>query len=162
MHGAHESASSPTEFEERLGEHLDRRRPVLIARHGLDVGGDLCAEVASYAWEHRERLAVIENPAGYLFRVSQSRARKYRRWRQTAELPAERPQREPSPDTDADIGLDRALARLSRDERTVVVLVHAYGNSYQEVADLLGISHTAVRNRLHRGMARLRRILGEP
>jgi RNA polymerase sigma factor (sigma-70 family) len=159
MMNAQDGAMDAAEFQQQLGDCLDRLRPVFIARHGLDVAGDLHAEVTNYAWEHRDRLASMDNPTGYLFRVSQSKVRRYQRWRRRVSLPPERLIADVG--SSADLGLDEALARLSIDERTVVVLVHAYGNSYREVADLLGISHAAVRSRLHRGMTRLRLELGE-
>ena len=52
--------------------------------------------------------------------------------------------------------LDDALQRLSQRQRTVVILVHAHGWTYGEVADALGVSLASVRNQLHRGMKRLR------
>jgi RNA polymerase sigma factor (sigma-70 family) len=104
-------------------------------------------------------LRAMQNPAGYLYRVGQSAARRYRRWERHVVLPPERP---PSGLTsEADVLLHEALARLEPDDRTVVVLVHSYGYRYVEVAELLGWREGSVRNRLHRAMARLRRELGE-
>jgi RNA polymerase sigma factor (sigma-70 family) len=156
---ASEGALGVTEFQLRLGRCLDDLRPVLVVRHGVEVGAELHADVSRYAWEHRERLAGMQNPAGYLYRVAQSQARRYRRWQRTVDLPPERPTAELT--SSSGPPLDRALVGLTADERTVVVLVHAYSYSYGEVAELLGISHDAVRNRLHRAMAKLRRALGE-
>lgn len=146
------------EFNRRLAPLVQQLRAVLIARHGLDHGKDIHAEVNAYAWEHRDRLATLDNPSGYLYRVSQSRARRYRRWGRYVDLPAEQFQPTPDPDRPA---LDAALGRLSADERTVAVLVHAYGYSYDEVADLVGTSTSSVRNRLHRAMNKLRQHLRE-
>ncbi len=132
MSEAHERGLDVGEFQLRLGVCLDNLRPVLIARHGVEIGGELHADVSRYAWEHRDRLAVMDNPAGYLYRVAQSQARRYRRWRRVCDLPPERPSSDLTP-TSA-VSLERALARLTPDERTVVVLVHAYEHSYGEVA----------------------------
>ena len=150
-------------FEQRLDEALAHLRGVLIARHGLELGADLHAEVTEYAWQHRDRLPDLDNPAGYLYRVAQSRTRRYRRWNRAVTLPAERPtnQRLDGLPADHDVPLEEALARLRPDERTVVVLVHAYGYRYEEAAEFLGTSVSAVRNRLHRGMTTLRRLLNE-
>jgi RNA polymerase sigma factor (sigma-70 family) len=152
-----ESLMDTDEFARRLGEALQHLRGVLIARHGLEVGIDIHAEVVSYAWENRERVAALVNPGGYLYRVSQSRARRYRRWRRVSDLPDEHPHEATSFDTNGELG--EALARLKPDERTVAVVVHAYGYTYSEAAELLGMTTSAVRNRLHRGMAKLRRAL---
>ncbi|MDO8391495.1 MAG: RNA polymerase sigma factor [Actinomycetota bacterium] len=150
-------------FEQPLGEALAHLRGVLIARHGLEVGADLHAEVTEYAWEHRDRLRDLDNPVGYLYRVAQSRTRRYRRWNRAVTLPPERPAERPRDGQPAehDVPLDAALARLHPDERTVVVLIHAYGYRYDEAAEFLGTSVSAVRNRLHRGMTTLRRLLNE-
>ena len=49
-----------------------------------------------------------------------------------------------------------ALARLSEQQRTVVVLVHGYGWRQAEVARLLGINASTVRDYLNRAIDRLR------
>ena len=150
-------AVTPDEFEQRLAPVLTQLRAVLIARHGVDVGVDVHAEVASFAWEHRDMVCDLDNPAGYLFRVSQSKARRYRRWDRRIALPAERAVGQ----TEGDPRLDGAMAQLSKDERTVCVLVHGYGYHYEEAAELLGWSTTSVRNRLSRAMTKLRNLLNE-
>jgi DNA-directed RNA polymerase specialized sigma24 family protein len=148
---------TPDEFEQRLAPVLVHLRGVLIARHGIEVGLDVHAEVSSFAWEQRDMVCGLDNPAGYLFRVSQSKARRYRRWGRNAPLPAERAVGIP----DGDLRLDEAMAQLTKDERTVCVLVHGYGYRYEEAAELLGWSTASVRNRLSRAMAKLRRLLHE-
>ena len=52
-----------------------------------------------------------------------------------------------------------ALREIPQSQRSVVVLKDVYGWSHAEVADALGISVTAAKVRLHRGHARLRRLL---
>ena len=126
------------EFEQVLGEPLTHLRGVLIARFGVDVGRDVHGEVSEYAWMNRDRLVAMQNPAGYLYRVGQSRARRYRRWRRVANLPADVAETQ-SEDT-SDGRLAKALATMNRDERTVAVVVHSYGYSYEQAADLLGIT----------------------
>ncbi len=106
-----------------------------------------------------DRVAALSNPIGYLYRVSQSRARRYRRWRRVLDLPPERGH--PDSSSDVEVSLSVALAQLKPDERTVAVVVHAYGYSYEETAEMLGLTPAAVRNRLHRAMTKLRRSLEE-
>ncbi|MGE3587193.1 MAG: hypothetical protein AB7L17_05685, partial [Ilumatobacteraceae bacterium] len=36
-------------------------RRALVARNGLHAGGDAAAEAMAWAWQHRERLASIDN-----------------------------------------------------------------------------------------------------
>jgi RNA polymerase sigma-70 factor (ECF subfamily) len=53
-------------------------------------------------------------------------------------------------------GLPAALGKLSARQRQVVVLVHGFEYTHQEVADLLGISRSSVQNHVERGLATLR------
>jgi RNA polymerase sigma-70 factor (ECF subfamily) len=61
--------------------------------------------------------------------------------------------------------LERALDRLSDEQRAVVLLVGLEDMSYREAADILGVPVGTVMSRLARGRERLRRIMdgeGEP
>jgi RNA polymerase sigma-70 factor (ECF subfamily) len=113
---------------------------------------DAVAEALAYAWEHRDRVTAMENPAGYLFRVAQSKARTRRQglmeWSGERSMP------------DIEPGLPAALARLPRTQATAVWLVHGCGWSYAMTAEAMSISVSAVGTHLSRGLARLRRSLG--
>ena len=52
--------------------------------------------------------------------------------------------------------LGRSLAALSERQRVAVVLVHGYGWTSREVAEMTGIKATTVQSHLERGLARLR------
>jgi len=56
-----------------------RLRRAFVARYGWPDGLDVAADVMEWAWTHRARLADIDNPAGYLWRVGTSRSRRLRR-----------------------------------------------------------------------------------
>jgi DNA-directed RNA polymerase specialized sigma24 family protein len=53
-----------------------------------------------------------------------------------------------------------ALAYACERQRLAVVLVHGYGYTLREVAELTGIKPTTVQNHLTRGLSRLRALLG--
>ena len=55
--------------------------------------------------------------------------------------------------------LDRALAQLSDEQRSVILLVGLEGMSYQAVAEVVGIPIGTVRSRLSRGRAVLRQLM---
>jgi RNA polymerase sigma-70 factor (ECF subfamily) len=57
--------------------------------------------------------------------------------------------------------LRRALARLPDGQREVIELHWFQGRPFQEIADILGASLSAVKVRAHRGYARLRALLEE-
>jgi RNA polymerase sigma factor (sigma-70 family) len=141
-------------FAEFMDEYAGRLRRALVAAYGVQIGNDVCADALAWAWEHQSELLEMTHPVGYLYR--QSSARRYHRWQREIRLPAEVDRSGASGGTGR---LDEALAGLSRSRRTVVVLVHAHGWSYVEVADALGISVASVRNHLHRGMRQLRNAL---
>jgi DNA-directed RNA polymerase specialized sigma24 family protein len=94
----------------------------------------------------------MNNAPGYLFRVGQSRTR----WRRSV-LTYEPRVSEP---LSFEPGLVAALKSLSARQRTAVVLVHGFGWTLREVAELTGTSVSTVQNHLERGLAHLRRALG--
>jgi RNA polymerase sigma factor (sigma-70 family) len=135
-----------------------RLRRALIARYGLELGSEAAADALRYAWEHWERVETMANPIGYLFRVGQTASRRQRRWRRDVAFPS----RDASyVDSSVDRELFDVLARLTQAQRESVLLVHAYGWSYEQVAEVLGIKVSAVRNHVHRGTAKLRRLLDD-
>lgn len=133
-----------------------RLRRALTAAFGMDVGRDATAEALVYGWQHWDRVQGMRNPSGYLFRVGQSAGRRLAK-----------PRRAPVPSVDVmyddpwfEPGLGPAWLSLSERQRTVAGLVHGYGWSFAEVADLLGVSKSAVQIHEGRAMKRLRRDLG--
>lgn len=127
----------------------------LAAALGTDVGREATAEAFAYAWEHWDRVGVMKNPAGYVYRVGRSRVR---RWRippaglTTLDGDQREMWVEPS--------LRPALERLSPRQRTVVVLMEGYGHTPQEVAELLGVSRSSVRRHGERALRKLRSAMG--
>lgn len=130
-----------------------------MARYGGEAGAEAAADVAEWAVAHAEELDAAANPAGLLYRVGQSKVRRYQRWRRPPDPLVAHPHvadRDP-----ALLDLFDALRRLPEPQRVAVVLVHAHGERYDDVAAVLGISSAAVTNHVHRGLRRLRTLLGE-
>lgn len=134
-----------------------RVRRGLVARFGVEVGNDSCNDAMEWAWSHQGQLISADNPAGLLYRVGQSSSRRYLRWRRPPRLPAETTSDNPT----TDLGLGEAMTSLSEPQRVSVLLVHGHRYTYDEVAEILGVSTAAVRNHVHRGLRRLRTQLGE-
>jgi RNA polymerase sigma-70 factor (ECF subfamily) len=145
------TVDSFTEFVEQVEPRL---RNALIPTLGLDGAREATAEALAYGWEHWARIQGMENPAGYLYRVARTAAR--RTARSMVRLPpvpsGELPWVEP--------GLPGALARLSEKQRTAVWLVHGLGWQHTEVAELLKVSPDTVRTHAARGLAKLQSALG--
>lgn len=136
------------EFEAFFHEAEPRLRRALVAAYGTDRGREATAEALAWAWEHWSQVVGLMNPVGYIYRIGVRRTR-WRRLPLTYEV-------DHRPEPWFEPKLAGALARLTRRQRTVVVLVHGYGWRLHEVAEVTGIAVTTVQNHLERGMAKLR------
>jgi DNA-directed RNA polymerase specialized sigma24 family protein len=146
------NARGRPEFEAFVREAEPRLSRALAAMYGFEDGRDATAEALAYAFEHWDRLQHIANLPGYLFRVGQTRGRR-RRQPVLFAVPEDG-------DHSFEPGLAAALAALSERQRVAVVLVHGYGYTLREVAELTGLQPTTVHNHLTRGLGRLRHKLG--
>lgn len=137
------------EFEPFAQVEGRRLRTALVAAYGPEVGADSAAEALAYGWEHWARLSTMANPAGYLFRVGQTAARRTRRRHRFLPCPTteELPEFEPR--------LVPALEALTEPQRTCVLLVHAFAWSQAETADILGVDPSTVRTHLARALKKL-------
>ncbi len=116
------------------------------------MGREAAAEALAYAWEHSKRLLEMKNPAGYLFRVGQSRARRFR----SKDRPLRFEPAAANPEPWVEPELASALHRLSPRQRTAVLMIHGYGHTYEETARALGVTRSTVQRHVERGMAKLR------
>ena len=136
-------------FTEFVSAVEPRLRIALVARYGPERGREATAEALAYAWEHWGRIGEMESPVGYLYRVGQSKSRPRRR----PLLATDRPE---SHEPWVEPGLPKAMKSLSTRQRMAVVLVHAYGWSQREAADVMRVSPDTVRTHLERGLSKLR------
>jgi RNA polymerase sigma-70 factor (ECF subfamily) len=135
-------------FKAFVGRVEPQLRRALVGHLPLPAVSDALAEAFAYAWEHWNRIKAMKRPAGYLFRVAQSRSRR----RRDGYLPGPDPNRLP----DVEPKLGAAVRGLSEQQRTAVWLVHACGWTYAEAAEAMGVSASAIGTHVSRGMARLR------
>ena len=126
----------------------------LAAAYGFEVGHEATADALTYAWENWSKVRALDNPGGFLYRVGQSKARRYRR--STGLFPAVSEQGMP----DIEPGLPRALSVLSPAQRVAVVLIHVMGWSITEAAELIGVDRSTIRRHCERGLSKLRFELG--
>jgi DNA-directed RNA polymerase specialized sigma24 family protein len=150
----HSNDPDHREFTRFVKETEPRLSNALAAAYGIETGAEATADALGWAWEHWDRVKGMVNPAGYLYRVGQSKARRYIRPRVL--FPEVAPMDEPTVVPE----LPAALDRLSKNQRVAVVMIHALGYSEREVADLVGMSRWTVRTHLERGLTILRSALG--
>jgi RNA polymerase sigma-70 factor (ECF subfamily) len=139
------------EFADFFAEAEPRLRRALVAAYGQERGREAAADALAYAWRHWSRVRRMANPVGYLYRVGQSAGRP----RKTRHLVS----RPDTVDVWVEPGLSQALGQLTERQRVATVLVHGFGWTLREVAELTGVSVTTVQNHLERGLASLRSAL---
>jgi hypothetical protein len=105
-------------FTRFVEETEPRLSYALAAAYGPEVGAEATADALASAWENWERVRRMVNPAGYLYRVGQSRSRRYRRPRVIFPRPTlpetdpkARPQWPGSPDVSKSSVVDLAPVR---------------------------------------------------
>ena len=146
-----DDAPGRSEFGEFVETVEVRLRSALMATFGPTDGRAAAVDALSWAWENWDRVRSLENPAGYLYRVGRTAAHRDRG--------------RPQPVTERGVHIDdpavspelvAALANLSAQQRTVVILVHAFGWTHRETAELLEMSPSSVQTHVERGLSRLR------
>jgi DNA-directed RNA polymerase specialized sigma24 family protein len=142
-----------TEFAAFFADVEPRLHIALVARFGLEAGREATADALSWAWEHRNRLAGLRNPAGYLYRMASRRAAKPARpYLLLPELVVP-----VVPDYEPRLGW--APSQLSDRQRVAVLLVHGWHWTIAEAARTLDLSQSSLRTHLSRGLDKLRALL---
>lgn len=150
-----ESDSLEQRYEQLVVSVGPRLRRALTSAFGPQVGEDAAAEAIALGWVERARVVVMVNPGGYLFTVGRNAANRTSRRRiriQYAAAVHQTPSVEPR--------LPDALASLSDRQRAVVLLLDGYDWKVVEVAEMLGLSESAVRTHHSRALHHLRAALG--
>jgi DNA-directed RNA polymerase specialized sigma24 family protein len=149
--------SAPSDNERDFTRFVKETEPrlsyALAAAYGIEIGAEATADALAWAWEHWGKVEEMENPAGYLYRVGQSKARRH--FRPAVLFPSVRGMGPGAVDVDLDV----ALTCLTKNQRVATVMIYGLGYTEREVADLLGISRWSVRTHAERGLAKLRRAL---
>jgi RNA polymerase sigma factor (sigma-70 family) len=144
------------EFERFLRSSEERLRIALTASFGVADGRTAAVDALSWAWENWDRVKNMSNPVGYLYRVGQTSARRIRP--------------RPIPVIGDDVHLDaqrispelvKAISDLSDQQRTAVMLVHAFGWTVRDVGEVLDLAPSTVQTHSERALARLRNTLEE-
>lgn len=131
-----------------------RLRRALAGAVGPDSAHDAVADALTWAWENWSQVQAMANPAGYLYRVARSSART--RLPSTIKFLVPDESRIP----EVEPGLVDALDALTPQQRNAVWLVHACEWSYQEAAEALDVSASAIGTHVARGLEKLRAQIG--
>ncbi len=147
-----------TETFTRFMEEVEPRvRLALVSSFGPRLGSDATLDAFEYAWEHWDRVQASTNPAGYVYKTGAHCAARVRRnERRQAGFDIPVPKTEPW----IEPKLDGALDRLTRAQRTAVVLIYGFGWTFRDVSELLGIRRSTVQRHVSRAMRKLRTDLG--
>jgi DNA-directed RNA polymerase specialized sigma24 family protein len=146
----------PAVFVAFVRDTEPRLRRALVASFGPVEGRAATVDALSWAWEHWDRIDSARNKLGYLYRVGQNAAR--RNGSRTPSGRSEVADQQRLPDVEP--ALVPALAKLSAQQRTAVLLVYGFGWSQTDVAHLLDVNVSTLREHLARGLIRLRTTLG--
>ena len=149
--------------QDRLFAHALR-----MTRRG-DVAADLVQGALIKAYSSLDRCRDPDKFGAWVFRILSNRCKDYLKnvRRRDLDLEAAPPlpgEHDPERDLEQDQlrrRLERALARLSAEQREAFVLKHEEGRSYQEMAALLDVSVGALKMRVHRARETLAEILAE-
>jgi RNA polymerase sigma factor (sigma-70 family) len=140
-------------------------RPVVLRALALtlgdrDLAADATDEAMARAFQHWRSVEGFDNQAGWAYRVGLNWARSRLRKRQR-EILADTVPEHPSEVRFKDLDLERALASLPVESRSVIVLRHYLDWSTDDVARALQVRPGTVKSRLHRAMNELRELMEE-
>lgn len=124
-----------------------------MARWGPELGREATIDALVYGWRHWPKVRAMVNPVGYLYTIGRHsvappRSPTVANSSHTVEEPWAEPE------------LERGLQSLSESQRAAVVLHHSFSWTYREIAEVLGVRVSTVRNHIDRGMRKLRAALG--
>jgi DNA-directed RNA polymerase specialized sigma24 family protein len=150
-----DAASAGADFDAFVKETQGRVRRALTPAAGTDAARTATTDALVHAWRNWERVRIMKNPAGYVYAVARSRVRR------------ERPIGEVLPvdlvGTDGELVIEPRLvpllAALPERQRVAVYLIYGCRWPTPDVASVLGVSVSTVRNHARRALTRLRRDL---
>lgn len=170
-----EPAANRMDWPAELARHGRWLRTVALARVGESAAADdVMQEVAITALEKGHQLRDPASVASWLYRLVVVAALQYRRRlgrrRKLIDRyadrfpPTDESRREPDPldwllADERKAMVRQALGRLPRRDAEILLLKYTEDWSYQQLAEHLGLSISAVEARLHRARQKMRRVL---
>jgi RNA polymerase sigma-70 factor (ECF subfamily) len=172
MRPSDENSSDLIDFDRLILEYGDRIYGAALRITGSAADAeDVIQETFLEAYEHRESFRGQAAPTTWLYRIAMNAALQKVRQRRPVTYLDDTGYDEPRvTDWSSDLArrveiaelrqqLERGIARLAEEIRVVVVLRDVEGLSAGEVGQILDLSESAVKSRLHRGRVLLRQFL---
>jgi RNA polymerase sigma-70 factor, ECF subfamily len=153
-----DDAKAAEGFDELYGDTRDRLASQLFALTGDRQGAyDLVQDAFVRCWARWDRISAYENPEAYVRRVAFNLAKnQHRKSRRTDLHPVPPESSDPSRGASSlDEDVAQALAALSREERTAIVLRYLVGMSVDEISSEMHAPAGTVKSWLSRGRAHL-------
>ena len=162
MDRAEQARAVPADFEGFFRSNYSRvGRMVYLLTGDASEAEDLAQEAFARVFERWEKISLMENPEGYLFRVALNlQSRWLRKTGPISTLPSDPPVvTDQSASADAALDVLEALRRLPNDQRQALVLAEWLGLSSAEIGRLLDVAPTSIRGRIFRARRSLRGLL---
>ena len=129
-----------------------------LARGDTALADDIAQETFLEAWRKLAQYRRDGSFAGWLTRIAWSRFLMDARKRKP-ELLDDLPEQAVETSPDAKLDLERAMAKLSANERAALTLCYALGHSNEEAAAILSMPLGTVKSHVLRGREKLRALL---
>ena len=160
-----EEAAGPTPgggFEEFFrAEYSGLVRSVYLLTADLAEAEELAQEAMARVFERWDRVTVMESAAGYVYRTAVNLNRKRLRHlavrARRVRAMSSRGDEGSEPETRADFA--SAMASLPVGQRQAFMLTEWLGLSAEEAGQMLGVTPSSVRSRVHRAKTTLRKLL---
>ena len=133
-------------------------RALYLMTGNLEEAEELMQDAFLKVWERWDRVAAMDNPAGYLCRVAVNGARSRRRRLTLAARRTVTFEKTQDPFAEADLRdeLVRALAGLTKRQRTALVLTDALDLPADDAARFMGVKAPTVRSLASQARAALK------
>jgi RNA polymerase sigma-70 factor (ECF subfamily) len=151
------SQSGETDFDALIGPHLeDGYRTALAILRNPDEAHDAVQESAFKAWRKLGQLHEGQAARGWFLAIVANQCRSQRRthWWSVIRLPEVDSTRRETPNETIDI--DRAVAKLPREDRLALFLYFYLDLPMEEVGTVLGLSPGGAKTRVYRAAKKLR------
>ncbi|HET7235038.1 MAG TPA: sigma-70 family RNA polymerase sigma factor [Actinomycetota bacterium] len=160
-----EAPAPPASFEEFFqAEHAHLLRALYLVTGNVQESEELMQDAFLALWERWDRVAAMDDPAGYLYRTAMNRfrSRLRRAARAARKVVGATEGGDAFATADERDALARALGRLPERQRAAIVLTELLGYGSGEAGRILGVKDVTVRSLASQARSALRADLGGP